>query len=121
MERNQPGQIGAWHVCWLRCLVDWGNFNAPLRNDRANAPHMVQTAATINNTLATKFLMHQGWIKSFPTSGAVGTSIQPQPVNGPLIFYPIAPKDDNIHPFCIMVSAEKFVFFVTGLIMSHRI
>jgi hypothetical protein len=80
---------------------------------------MVQTAATMN-PLATDFMMEEGWILAGSGGKVVGISNNPLQENGPLTFNPEGAADPHKDPYCIMVSTEKLVFFVTGLITSHR-
>jgi hypothetical protein len=80
---------------------------------------MVQTAATMN-PLATNFNMVDGWIFAESGGNAVGISNNPLQENGPLTFNPKVAAASDKEIYCIMVSTEKLVFFVTGLITSHR-
>jgi hypothetical protein len=92
--------------------VDWGNFNAPLRNDRADAPHMVQAGATMNPILSTNFTMSDGGITGVELDGIpTGYSKNVQQSSGRLEFT----RDEGSKPcpntYCIQVrSTEKHVF-----------
>jgi hypothetical protein len=101
--------------------VDWGNFNAPLRNDHANAPHKVQTE-TQYTPVAMTFTMSDGMITAVTSDGStVGLLMDLMDQNSRLEFATSEglPKPTQ-ERYCLMVSTEKLVFFVTGLITSHQ-
>jgi hypothetical protein len=94
--------------------VDWGIFNAPRRNDRADAPHMVQTEGSMNPRISTNFNMSDGGITSLTPDGIItGVSNNVLQENGYLSFTPVE-STPSLAPiigvYCILVSTEKLVF-----------